>query len=263
MQSGDGITANLSFFLPDGAGRARYVPGTSLGERAVPIRNARTLSRTPDLDREGFLLAQAPSQLEDFSDQDAIIDIHCPEAERTVRAVTGAWRAIAFDFTLRRNADARNPGIQVPARRVHSDFTEGSGAAYAATVLTRAGLSLDLLQPRFAIFNLWRPICPVVLEWPLALCDAQTASPEDYIVTDLVAKDGGSESYSVTFSPRQEWYYFPRMSRGEIVLIKTFDSATDGRARFTPHGAFADPDSPPDAPPRESIETRILALFAS
>ena len=44
-------------------------------------------------------------------------------------------------------------------------------------------------------------------------------------------------------------------------MFKTYDSATDGRARFTAHAAFDDPATPADAPPRESIEARALAFF--
>ena len=54
---------------------------------------------------------------------------------------------------------------------------------------------------------------------------------------------------------------FPRMARDEALVFKVFDSATDGRARFTAHSAFADPTSPPDAAPRESIEMRTIAFF--
>ncbi len=51
------------------------------------------------------------------------------------------------------------------------------------------------------------------------------------------------------------------MGADEAVLIKGYDSATDGRARFTPHSAFEDPTTPVGAPPRESIEVRTLAFF--
>ena len=46
-----------------------------------------------------------------------------------------------------------------------------------------------------------------------------------------------------------------------LLLIKGYDSATDGRARFSPHTAYDDPRSPADAPPRESIEVRTFAFF--
>jgi hypothetical protein len=51
------------------------------------------------------------------------------------------------------------------------------------------------------------------------------------------------------------------MRREEALVFKVFDSATDGRARFTPHTSFDDPATPPGAPPRQSIEARTLAFF--
>ena len=44
--------------------------------------------------------------------------------------------------------------------------------------------------------------------------------------------------------------------------VVVFDSAKDGRVRFTAHTAFDDPGSPAGAPPRQSIEARALAFFA-
>jgi hypothetical protein len=43
--------------------------------------------------------------------------------------------------------------------------------------------------------------------------------------------------------------------------VKTYDSEADGRARFIGHSAFDDPETPPDAPMRESIEIRTAAFF--
>ena len=51
------------------------------------------------------------------------------------------------------------------------------------------------------------------------------------------------------------------MQADEIVLIRCFDSSLDGPHRFSAHGAFDDPNSPADAPPRESIEVRTLVFF--
>ena len=46
-----------------------------------------------------------------------------------------------------------------------------------------------------------------------------------------------------------------------VLLLKTYELETDGRARFLGHSAFDDPDTPPDAPTRESIEIRAMAFF--
>jgi hypothetical protein len=52
------------------------------------------------------------------------------------------------------------------------------------------------------------------------------------------------------------------MTVDEALLLKCYDSAIDGRSRFAPHTAFADPSTPADAPPRESIELRTLVFHA-
>ena len=49
----------------------------------------------------------------------------------------------------------------------------------------------------------------------------------------------------------------------EALVFKVYDSEKDGRARFTPHTSFEDPASPPNAPPRQSIEVRAFAFFTS
>ena len=51
------------------------------------------------------------------------------------------------------------------------------------------------------------------------------------------------------------------MQPDEPVLIRCFDSARQGAARFSVHTGFDDPTSLPDAPPRESIEVRTLIFF--
>ena len=48
------------------------------------------------------------------------------------------------------------------------------------------------------------------------------------------------------------------MTPEEALLLKVYDSARDGTARFSPHTAFAEPNAPADAPPRQSIELRAL-----
>ena len=51
------------------------------------------------------------------------------------------------------------------------------------------------------------------------------------------------------------------MSVSEALLLKTFDSANDGRATRTIHTAFHNSLAPKEAPPRESIESRLLVFF--
>ncbi len=65
----------------------------------------------------------------------------------------------------------------------------------------------------------------------------------------------------VRHSPKHRWSYYPLMEADQALLLKTYDSETDGRCRFMGHTAFEDPTTPPGAPKRESIEVRTMAFF--
>merc|ERR1711865_959727 len=69
------------------------------------------------------------------------------------------------------------------------------------------------------------------------------------------------EIYHVVPSAAHRWVYYPRMSVGECILFKVFDSAEDGRARFSLHASFKDTTEAADEPDRESVELRCMVLF--
>ena len=70
-----------------------------------------------------------------------------------------------------------------------------------------------------------------------------------------------AEVYHIAHNPAHVWFYFPQMTRNEALMFKVFDSDAGKPTRFTAHTAFDDPNTPPNAPPRESIETRTFAFF--
>jgi hypothetical protein len=51
------------------------------------------------------------------------------------------------------------------------------------------------------------------------------------------------------------------MEAQHALILKTYDSETDGRARFMGHTAFEHPQTPVGALKRESIEVRTMAFF--
>ena len=228
--------------------------------RTMAIRDARRLDRPPSLDREGFALARHATAVEDLWDEQAVKAVYYRELEALVRAVTGAERVVAFDHNLRSatKTERREPGIQPPVRYTHNDYTERSGPQRVRDLF--GDEAERLLRGRFAVINVWKPIRGPVEQALLAVCDARTIEGDDLVPTDLRYRDRTGEVYSLRWSPRHAWFYFPRMEADEAMLLKCFDSATD-RARFTAHSAFDDPESPPDAPSRESIEVRTLAFW--
>ena len=109
--------------------------------------------------------------------------------------------------------------------------------------------------------QVWRPIDRPVVAHPLALAHAQSVAREDMIVAERRFPNRVGQIYRLCFNPNHEWFDFPRMRRDEAIVFKVYDSEKDGRARFTPHTAFVDPTTPPDALERQSIEVRTLAFF--
>lgn len=265
------VEAELNYLVADGARPVSYAydppdgkprrGGVYRGYR-VPVANARVAPPPggPSLERNGFELHASRSALTNFSDTEAIESIYYRESEALLKRLTGAKEAVIFDHTLRDGTHREEGhGVRVPVRYVHNDQTFVSGPRRVRDHLPPERAQ-QWLEGRIAIVNLWRPLSDVESS-PLAMCDARSIALTDLVTSDLVYRDKVGETYAFVFNPQHRWYYFPRMTQDEIVLLKIYDSAGGSTARFTAHTAFDDPTSAGDAPPRRSIELRILLRF--
>jgi hypothetical protein len=267
------VQAELNYLAP-GTGRPRtyaYDPpegvsrSTVINEpHAVQIRNARRLASQPTLDEQGFGWVRHRSEVGDFFNDAEVKRVYYPEAARVLKELTEADRVLVFDHTVRRrlpgSADRQAHVPRQPVSRVHVDHTARSGPQRVRDLLPDE--AEKLLRGRVQIINIWRPIHGPLRDTPLAVCDARTVKMEQLVPSDLVYRDRVGETYSVIFNPAHQWFYLPEMEADEALLLKCYDSAIDGRARFTPHSAFTDPTTPSDARPRESIELRTLVFHA-
>ena len=231
-------------------------------ERPVTVHNGRPIIDSLSLDRQGFVFVKHETKVKDFYDAEEVRSVYYPEMERLVKQRSGASRVLVFDHTLRAEDDStrEEKKAREPVRRVHNDYTEWSGPQRVRDLLP-AGEAEALLQRRFAVIQVWRPIRKPVQTAPLAIADAESLAPKDMIATERRYPDRVGEIYHITYNPGHRWFYFPNMQRNEALVFKCYDSEKRGRARWTAHAAFEDPTSPPDAPARESIEIRTLALF--
>jgi len=230
----------------------------------VQIRDGRHHLPTSDLDREGFKLVRQESEVTDFYDDSQIENIYHAELVSLLSEQTGATRVEIFDDTRRTSSirKQQEKSIREPAEIVHNDYTARSGVKRMQDHFADRPDEIEpLMQRRFAIVNVWRSIAGPIQNHPLTLCDATTGSPDDLVSVERRAEERIGELQVALNNPDQRWYYYPEMTMNEALLFKTFDSATDGRTRFTIHTSFDDPDAPEDAPPRESIETRCLLFF--
>jgi hypothetical protein len=264
----DFLQVGLNYLIDTGEKPATY--SRQLGserkgkyqEYTVSVYNGRRIADQFSLESEGFVFVKHDTKMRDFYDEDEIRSVYYQETEQLVKETSGATRVLVFDHTLR-SADLetqQEKQISGPVRNAHNDYTEWSGPQRVRDLLPDEAETL--LQHRFAVVQVWRPIRKPVQREPLAIADARSLGTKELIASARVYPNRVGETYHMTFNPRHLWYYFPNMQRNEAIVFKTFDSAKDGRARWTAHCAFDDPTSPSDAPPRESIEMRTLAFFA-
>ena len=229
----------------------------------VAVRNMRPIAGDLSLNRQGFRLIRQASAVRDFYDAEEVERVYYPEVAAVVKAATGASEAVVFDHTIRieGNLEGQDTIHRAPVRLVHNDYTHDSGPKRVRELVGPEAAE-RWLAGRFIEVNLWRPIKGPVEQAPLALAEASSLAPEDIVAVDLVYPERTGEIYHVVHRPGHRWFYAPDMTPDEAILIKGYDSETDGRARFTPHAAFDHPETPADAAPRESIEVRLFARFA-
>jgi hypothetical protein len=266
----DTIEATLNYLLDTGEMPVTYVgvPGVSdvrasgtQDARRVVIHNGRHDVDRFALDRDGFRFVRHDTKVANFYDEDEVRRVYYPEMEALVKAESGASRVVVFDHTLRTADDELRAAqkIREVVRRVHNDYTEWSAPQRVRDILPDEADAL--LRRRFAIVQVWRPIRHPVETFPLAIADARSLAPEDFVVSERRAQNRIGQTFAITYNPAHRWFWFPRQRRDEAMVFKVYDSLKDGRARWTAHTAFDDPTSPPNARPRESIEIRTFAFF--
>ena len=229
--------------------------------RPMTVRNGRHVAHELTLDGNGFVFVEHRTKVRNFFDEQELKSVYYPEVERLIKDLSGASRVVMFDHTLRSGDEGEREArlVREPVLSAHNDYTEWSGPQRVRDLLPEE--AEELLKRRFAIIQVWRAINRPIEANPLAVADAKSVAFGDFLLAERRYPNRVGQTYRLMHSPNHRWYYFPRMRRDEALVFKVFDSAKDGRARFTPHTSFEDPASPPDAAPRQSIEARALVFF--
>ena len=251
----------------------------------VTVRDGRPIKDRFNLDHHGFVLAEHRSAVTDFMDKAEVDAVYPPDVSSLVAQLTGADQVALRGWMVRTSGElpkrertvvgyTHQGGIQPPAAEAHVDFTPESAEAIARRTYADV-FPGQKPYSRFIAASLWRTFSPPPQAWPLALCDASSIDPEEGTTNTLIIVDeipdretmfgelpAAQAAITATifhYSANHRWWYFSNMHRGEVVLLKFYDSDT-ARARRVPHTAFHDPTFA-DAHPRSSIEVRALAYF--
>ena len=238
-------------------------------QQNVEIQSARPINDKLSLDREGFRLLDQSTEVVDFYDDDQIAKIYESEVKHSIQEALAAQGESTshieiFDHTRRTSSDAMRKTLKIrePASIIHNDYTDKSALRVREDLFEKDNLLRENLESRrFVIINVWRSIGGTVQQAPMTLCSANSIDPEDVIDVERHAKNNRGEVQLAVWNPAQQWFYFPEMTMQEALIFKTFDSLQDGRARYTIHTAFDDPNTSADSSARESIETRCLVFL--
>ncbi|MCJ1226394.1 hypothetical protein MMC12_003045 [Toensbergia leucococca] len=268
-------------------------PGYSfrLADHKRSVEDLRSQFHNFSTDKSGFSVFEASAKEKTYTDDAAVRGGYYNEVEQLVKdKLPGVKKVVIFDHTIRRHEKA---SPRQPVQQVHVDQTP-----QAAETRVRRHLPPDeaeqLLNGRYQIINIWRPIGHPASDFPLAVIDWRTTQPSDFVKIDLlypqrndndnddrgkeklpeeasvISTEGyevKGETFGVVPSEGHKFYYMKDMRPDEVMFLKCFDSRSQihggekGVADCTPHTAFVDPDTPKDVKGRQSIEVRCLVFY--
>ncbi|KAK1488903.1 methyltransferase CmcJ [Colletotrichum tamarilloi] len=250
--------------------------------------------RSLDYSECGFTVTDCSStlQYDDYADTDKIEKIHAPEVMVATSEAGSGSRLLMYDVdhtyeggraiiqeTFGGEADA------ILARRWHLDIQALSSVSLASVVpeayLPSTRLPRDSAtsvsaqhhiwnHPHHAVIGLtrwlasvWHPLRGPLVDWPLALCDAQTVDfARDTMAGDVVDRDHVFENTQVHFNEGQRWFYLSNQLPTELLIFKNADSQEPlGANPGVPHASFDNPITSKGDFRRESIEMRVLVQW--
>jgi hypothetical protein len=230
-------------------------------ERRVTIHDVRPLAEQLSFERNGFVLVDEPTDVTEFTDASELARYQ-RQTEALVQRLTGADKVVSFGPMIRTNASGAH-GHNQPAFGAHVDYGARTVADFTRDLLP-AGEAERRLERRHMLINVWRPIV-MVESAPLAVCDASTVKRQDLFDSEVVGGLGSFKTrslwgFNLAFTPEHRWYWVPHMQPREALAFKLYDSDPEA-VQHTAHSAFEDPNTPPDAAPRQSVEMRTIAYL--
>jgi len=249
----------------------------------VPISDARALqtgvmAESDFLEANGFVLIDHVSQVADWDsgalqdhDKNDILRLYMPEIEALIRDRLLPGRKLEIrqgPYLVR-----RGPGTNGYAQGVHQDHGltpddyQESLEAFSTPEYAKAWRA-RYDQPDvagFMVLNFWRTVYmdQPLQHMPLTVCHPASVAAADLVpaaLVDFTPSGKNTNQLSLRYNPDHRWHYYPQMTTGEVLVFKIFEHFKDTPEvglRTVFHTAFTHPDTPPDAPERQSCEHRV------
>jgi hypothetical protein len=232
----------------------------------------------------GSTVVSHVSSITDWSNEELLASTYVDEVFTLLKELTGAEHVfLGGPHALHSRLEGSQKQESQPIHYLHNDYTGNMKEAYVCALngeepdqswtmeeklatsfvsgndvpdrMKAAGLTAErLAERRMVVLNTWRNTSDEpVRRCPLAVADKRTIKSGDGcggVVgrVGLVRREG------------QEFYYYPGLTREELLVFIGYDSDAKEHAPCV-HAAFEDLNSPADAPPRQSIELRCVLVM--
>jgi hypothetical protein len=286
MEFTDRTTGVFNFGrLKEGCDPANAFESYEQEAHTLEVHDARLLPQDADISlpsSTGFTVVPHVSFITDWSDEEVLASTYYDEVFAVLRELTGAEHVFLGTPHVSRLEGSENQTSK-PLYHLHNDYTGNIKEAYLCALsgeepdqswtmeeklaiafvnsldvpaqMKAVGLTAERLAERRVIaLNTWRNTSDEPLRsCPLAVADKRTIKSSDGcggVVgrVGLLRREG------------QQFYYYPGLTRGEMLVFIGYDSDAKEHAPCA-HSAFDDANTPADAPPRQSIELRCVLVM--
>ena len=230
-----------------------------------PLRDAQDTL----LNGRGFLLADSPSRVLDWSDAKEVMDKHYDEARLLAQTLLPDFEIWPISSHTFRNESITKhhwiDGIQYGpcVEFVHNDYADTLSSDNKSIEKTFAEIMGMPTDKRVIGINIWRSVSNDPLErLPLAVCDRTSIDPNDLKYSLNTEAPKPFNAHSCVPNAGQRWYYYSQQTRDEALVFTTYDSHPDDAELFRPtlHTAVAKPGSE-NLTLRKSIEVRFFGII--
>ncbi|KAH9909763.1 hypothetical protein F4778DRAFT_13037 [Xylariomycetidae sp. FL2044] len=264
------------------------------------VHNIRGREDEFSTDNSGFAVYKEPAQERAFTDDAAVRRGYYGEVEALLRKrIPGIKKVVIFDHTIRRRTPdaARGPVQQVHVDqtpgaaevrvRRHVPADEAEELLRGRFQIINVWRPIENAASDFPLAVIdWRTtrpedFVPVDLLYPKRADSVmeegendddddrgREVRPDEATLKSTEGYEVRGETLAVSPNGAHKFYYQKDMTPDEVLLLKCYDSWGEGQPRGkqgiavrTPHTAFVDPQTPTDAPGRQSIEVRCLVFY--
>jgi len=235
----------------------------------IPIYDLRGKQNNLDLDNNGFELFKYDGSIHNaFDDNSKAQQCYYEDIINVLKNRLGASRVVVFNHIIRfrgpsRAADQCDSTHKNPVFYPHVDSDPSAAQLKVKEILGEEEAN-KLMQNRFQIINVWRPLGPnPITNTPLTICDYRSLDLDNDIhLSEVRGSDSTVSLYIISHNIQdaQKWYYLSNMRSNEMFIFKIFDS-NNHVAQFGAHTAFKNEYVPSMNVEQCSIEMRSLVFY--